>query len=133
MTTFGAGADAFGVRGEGGAAVPVVVILPGDSGAEQVKLAVEGGAPGGRRYGLEALEGRPQAAGRLRGAGPGQADLVEGEPDVAVPVQDAHGQPELPVGVASSPGRDVAVGEDAQAVIQPVQGHDGGGGILERG
>jgi hypothetical protein len=35
----GAGADAFDVRGEGGAAVPVVVILPGHSGAEQVKLA----------------------------------------------------------------------------------------------
>ena len=49
----GARADAFGVRGEGGAAVPVVVILPGDSGAEQVKLAVEGRVPGGRRGILE--------------------------------------------------------------------------------
>jgi len=41
----GAGADAFDVRGEGGAAVPVIVLLPGDSGAEQVKLTVEGGMP----------------------------------------------------------------------------------------
>jgi hypothetical protein len=59
----GAGADAFDVRGEGRAAVPAVVILPGDSGAEQVKLAVEGGVPGGRRYVL-----RPSRAARKRRA-----------------------------------------------------------------
>jgi hypothetical protein len=50
---------------------------------------------------------------------------------VAVPAEGALEEPHVAVGVAVASGREGPAGELAQAVVQPVDHHDGGRRIVE--
>jgi hypothetical protein len=53
----------------------------------------------------------------LRVTTSGKTDLIEGEPDIAVPVEGAHDQPQLAVGVQVIAGRERTRREVTQAVM----------------
>ena len=69
---------------------------------------------------LQVDEGRFESPRHLWVTARGESDLVEGEPDVAVPVEHPLDQPQLVVGVAEVAVREGPVGDLSQAVVQAV-------------
>ena len=99
---------------------------------EQTELAVERFLAPGRRDRLQVLECRNEAASDLRRSSAGEADLVEREVHVRVPVHGAHDQAYLAGLVAMLVARERAGRDLTQAVVQPVDRLHRGGGIEER-
>src|SRR5947209_8189785 len=82
---------------------------------------------------LQVLDGGAHAARDLRVGDAREPDLVEGEPDVAVPRQRPHGEPDGAGAVAVLARREWPVGDLAQAVVEAVHDLYGAGGVVGAG
>ena len=80
----------------------VALVLHGGlrRGGEELELLLQHRDAIGQRQRFEIGERGLQPAGHLWRAGAGEADLVEGEMDVRVPVHREHGKPNLALVVA---------------------------------
>src|SRR3954452_3041019 len=106
--------------GRGGGVV-VVVVMAAHRRLEQRDLTLQRLTALVGRDAEEILEDAAQLARDLRARRAGKPDLVEGEAHVAVPGEHALDHAHLPVGVAVASGRERAVNQQAQAVVDAVE------------
>ena len=131
-----AAADSERVGDQRGAPVSVVLVGALYRSVEKLHLALQRRSSLLRRNRLDVLERSAKSTRDLRGSRTGETDLIEGETDVALPVENGHHQAQRHLGVVmvtrgqlagiSGDGRYLyAIDADAQKVFGWTVGQDG--------